>query len=124
MVTQLTPQRFDLPTIEGWAAGDSRQLTFVVTQDDTPRDITTDDVSWRLQRRPYDASETVIDGDSTGVTVNTSGIADPTAGEIVVDINEGALSGEWGEYTQVIVVDPQDDTRLTWRGGVLIEDTG
>jgi len=124
MATQLTPQRFDLPTIEGWAAGDSRQFAFVVTQDGDPRDITNDSLSWRLQRRPYDASATVIDGDSAGVTVNTDQTVDPTAGEIRVDIAEDTLTGEWGEYTQVITVDPLGDTRLQWRGGVLIEDTG
>jgi len=95
-----------------------------VTQDGDPRDITNDSVSWRLQRRPYDASETVIDGDSAGVTVNTDQTVDPTVGEIRVDIAEGTLTGEWGEYTQVITVDPPDDTKLTWRGGVLVEDTG
>jgi len=124
MATQLTPQRFDLPTIEGWAAGDSRQLEFIVSQDGNPRDITNDSVSWRLQRRPYDSSETVIDGDSAGVTIQTETVSDPTAGEFRVDIDEGTLSGEWGEYTQVVEIDPPGGTRLTWRGGVLVEDTG
>jgi len=54
---------------------------------------------------------------------NPNGV-DPEPGFPVDVLAEDTLTGEWGEYTQVITVDPPDDTRLQWRGGVLVEDTG
>lgn len=125
MATKLTPQSFDLPAIEGWAAGDSRQLSFVVTQDGDPKDLTNDTVEWYLLARPYhDADEAVLSGDSEGVDIYTDEVVDPTAGEIRVDIGESATVGEWGAYTQRVVVDPPGDSRQSWRGDVTLEDAG
>ena len=125
MVTQLSPQRFDLPKIDGWAAGDNRQLLFVVTQDGDPKDITTDDIRWQLLERPYhDSTDAVLSGESSGVEVRRDGVVDPEAGEFRVDIGASATSGLWGEYTQRVVVDPPSDTQQTWRGSVVIEDAG
>ena len=125
MVTQLSPQRFDLPKIDGWAAGDNRQLSFVVTQDGEPKDITTDDIRWQLLERPYhDSTDAVLSGESSGVEIRTDSVVDPEAGEFRVDIAASATSGLWGEFTQRVVVDPPNDTQQTWRGGVVIEDAG
>lgn len=125
MVTQLSPQRFELPGIEGWAAGDSRQLSFVVTQDGAPKDITNDDVRWLLLERPYhDDADAVLSGESAGVEIRRETVVDPTAGEFRVDISESATVGEWGSYTQRVVVDPPLETRQTWRGPVVLEDAG
>jgi len=37
MPTTLDPTRFELPPIEGWLAGDSRQLSFIVEQAGEPK---------------------------------------------------------------------------------------
>jgi len=125
MVTQLSPQRFDLPKIDGWAAGDNRQLSFVVTQDGEPKDITADDIRWQLLERPYhDSDDAVLSGDFEGVEIRREGVADAEAGEFRVDIGASATGGLWGEYTQRVVVDPPNDTQQTWRGGVVLEDAG
>ena len=125
MVTQLSPQRFDLPKIDGWAAGDNRQLSFVVTQDGDPKDITTDDIRWQLLERPYhDSDDAVLSGDSDAVDIRRDSVVDAEAGEFRVDIGASATVGLWGEYTQRVVVDPPNDTQQTWRGGVVLEDAG
>ena len=125
MVTQLSPQRFDLPKIDGWAAGDNRQLLFVVTQNGEPKDITADDIRWQLLERPYhDSTDAVLSGDSEGVEIRREGVVEAEAGEFRVDIGASATVGLWGEYTQRVVVDPPNDTQQTWRGGVVIEDAG
>ena len=125
MVTQLSPQRFDLPKIDGWAAGDSRRLTFVVTQDGAPKDIESDTLEWQLLERPYhDSSEAVLSGDDDGVEIRRETFVDAEAGEFRVDIDASATVGLWGEYTQRVVVDPLNETRQSWRGDVVIEDAG
>ena len=125
MVTQLSPQRFDLPKIDGWAAGDSRRLTFVVTQDGAPKDITPDDIRWQLLDRPYhDSVDAVLSGDSSGVEIRRETFVDAEAGEFRVDIGASATVGLWGEYTQRVVVDPAVDSQQSWRGDVVIEDAG
>jgi len=127
MATQLTPQRFDLDAIEGWPAGNSRTLNFRVFVDTeaTPKDITNDVIRWRLVERPYhDAADAVLDGETDGVDIRTEGVVDPTAGEFRVDIGPGVTDALWGEYTQVVVVDPLAVSRQSWRGDVLIEDSG
>lgn len=126
MSTQLTPQSFDLPRIDGWATPDSRRLEFVVTQDGAPKDISNDHISWWLLNRPYQPrAEAVVDGEGTeGVSIRTESVVDPIAGEFRVDIAAGTLDGEWGEYTQVVRVDPPGESQLTWRGPVVLEHTG
>ena len=125
MVTQLSPQRFDLPKIDGWAAGDNRQLSFVVTQDGAPKDITGDDIRWQLLERPYhDNSDAVVSGDDDGVEIRRETFVDAEAGEFRVDIGASATVGLWGEYTQRVVVDPPLDSQQSWRGDVVIEDAG
>jgi len=120
---ELDPTRDTLPTIEGWPAEDSRRLLFVVTQDGTPKDISNDTVTWELRTRPYQsAGDVVLDESDDDVTIFTDTVVDPTAGEARVDIAEGALSGEWGDYWQVVTVDPPDKSRQSWTGKVVLTD--
>jgi len=125
MPTTLDPTRFELPAIEGWPAGDSRQLSFSVEQGGAPKDITADTVAWYLLERPYhDLAEAVLSGDSTGVDLRTEQVVDPSAGEFRVDVAEDATGELWGEYWQLVVVDPPGGSRQTWRGDVTLEANG
>ena len=125
MVHTLSTQSFELSAVTGWAAGDSRRLTFVVTQDGEPKDIESDTLEWQLLERPYhDSSEAVLSGDDDGVEIRRETFVDAEAGEFRVDIDASATDGLWGEYTQRVVVDPLDETRQSWRGDVVIEDAG
>lgn len=120
---ELDPTRDTLPTIEGWPAGDSRRLLFTVTQDGSPKDITNDTVTWELRTRPYEsAGDTELDGSDSGVTIQTDTVVDPTAGEARVDIAEDATAGLWGDYWQVVTIDPPGDSRQSWTGKVVISD--
>jgi len=117
----LDPTRDTLPTIEEWPAEDSRRLLFVVTQDGSAKDISNDTVEWQLRTRPYQsAGETVLDDTDDAVTVWTDGVVDPTAGETRVDIAEGALSGEWGDYWHVVTIDPPGESRQSWTGKAVV----
>jgi len=125
MPTTLDPTRFELPAIEGWPAGDSRQLSFTVEQGGTPKDITNDTVEWYLLKRPYhDLADAILSGESSGVEIFRDTVVDPTAGEFRVDVDEDATANEWGEYWQLVVVDPPGGSRQTWRGGVTLESRG
>jgi len=118
---ELDPTRDTLPTIEGWPAEDSRRLLFVVTQDGSAKDISNDTVTWELRTRPYQsAGETVLDGSDSDVNIRRENVVDPTAGEARVDIDEGALSGEWGDYWQVVTVDPPGNSQQSWTGKVVV----
>ena len=126
MPTELNPARFELPPIEGWIAGDSRQLNFTVTlPDGSNKDISNDEVRWYLLDKPYvSPSEATLSGDDSGVEIITDTLVDPTNGEFRVDVSESATSGEWGDYWQVVVVDPLDDSLQSWQGKVLLTDAG
>lgn len=125
MPTELSPARNELDPITGWPAGDSRQLSFTVTQDGTPKDISNDEVEWYLLEREYDAlADAVLSPSDSRVDIRTNTVVDPTAGEFRVDIADDESSDLWGEYTQVVVVDPPGDSRQSWRGDVVIDDSG
>jgi len=125
MPTTLEPTRFELPAIEGWPAGDSRQLSFSVEQGGSPKDITNDAVEWYLLERPYhELADAILSGDSTGVEIFRDTVVDPTAGEFRVDVDESATADEWGTYWQLVVVDPPGGSRQTWRGDVTLESRG
>jgi len=51
-------------------------------------------------------------------------VVDPVSGEFRVDIAEDATAGEWGQYWQLVVVDPPADSQQTWQGRVLLSDAG
>jgi len=119
---ELSPERDTLPTIEGWPSEDSRRLLFTVTQDGSAKDISNDTVEWELRTRPYQsAGDVVLDG-SDDVNIRRENIVDPTQGEARVDIAEGALSGEWGDYWHVVTVDPPGESRQSWTGKVVLTD--
>ena len=125
MAYTLSTQSFELSAVTGWAAGDSRRLTFVVTQDDQPKNITDDDIRWQLLERSYhDSDGAVLSGDSDAVEIRRDGVVDAEAGEFRVDIGASATVGLWGEFSQRVVVDPPGETRQSWRGDVVIEDAG
>ena len=127
MVTELNPTRFELEPIDGWPAGDSRTLEFTVVVDDnaTPKDISQDDIRWFLLDKPYrSATESTLGPNSDGVDIITDQLVDPTAGEFRVDIAADATDGEWGDYWQLVVVDPPGDSQQTWQGRVLVSDAG
>jgi len=113
----------DIERVEDWFSSDSHRILFTVTQDGSPRDISNDDLSWALYEDPYDfGSQTpIIDDSDAGVEIVTDPEVDPTSGEFEVRVDEGTLSGEWGEYWERPVVDPTGDTRQSWRGEVWLE---
>ena len=122
MVHTLSTQSFELSAVTGWAAGDSRRLTFVVTQDGEAKNIESDTLEWQLLERPYHIrADAVLDDDSDGVTLS---VLDGSAGEFRVVVDAGATVGLWGRYSQRVVVDPPGETRQSWRGDVVIEDAG
>ena len=126
MVTELNPSRFELEPIDGWPTGDSRQLNFSVQlSDGSAKDITNDEIRWFLLDKPYrSATDSVLGPNSDGVTIFTDSVVDPVAGEFRVDIAEDATAGEWGQYWQLVVVDPPGDSQQTWQGRVLLSDAG
>jgi len=122
MPATLDPTRFEIDSIDGWPAGDSRTLNFTVVQGGDPKDITNDDVEWYLIERPYhDPSQALLSGDDDSIDIRTADVVDPTAGEFRVDIAPDATVDRWGEYHQLVVVDPPVVSRQTWRGEVTIE---
>jgi hypothetical protein len=66
----------------------------------------------------------VLSGDDSGVEIITDTLVDPTSGEFRVNVSESATSEEWGDYWQVVVVDPLDDSLQSWQGKVLLTDAG
>ena len=121
----LDPTRFDLPELDEWPAGDSRQLNFTVETNGEPKDLSNDTIRWSLLPRPYSPlSDAVLDGDDAGVDIRTDQVVDPTAGEFRVDIAEGATAGLWGEYFQRVEINPPGDDRQSFAGDVIIEDLG
>jgi len=125
MPTQLSPDRNDLPPVSGWPQSDSRQLSFTVTQDGTAKDISNDEIEWYLLERSYDdPTDAVLSPSDSRVEVRTTAVVDPTQGEFRVDIAEDEDSELWGEYHQLVVVDPPGDSRQSWRGPVVIDDSG
>jgi hypothetical protein len=125
MPTELSPSRNELSVVDGWPQADSRQFSFVVTQDGSPKDISNDEIEWYLLTEPYDnLADAVLSPSNSRVEIRTSAVVDPTAGEFRVDIAEAEDSDLWGEYTQVVVVDPPGDSRQSWRGPVVIDDSG
>jgi hypothetical protein len=126
MVHEITPSRVALAPIEAWPTGDSRTLAFTVAVDDqgTPKDLSNDTIRWSLLRKPYaERSDAVVTDADAGVTLQTGGVVDPTAGEFRVDIAEDAVTG-WGPRWQRVVVDPPDDSRQSWRGPVTLVARG
>lgn len=122
MVHALSTQSFELSTITGWLSGDSRRLTFVVTQNDAVKDITSDTLQWQLLRRPYHTrADAVLDETSDGVELT---VIDGENGEFRVDVAADATDGLWGQHSQRVVVDPPSETRQSWRGDVVLEDGG
>ena len=123
MPTALDPDRFELDPIDGWLSPDSRQLLFTVElADGSAKDISNDSLEWYLLAKPYASDgDAVVSGSDPGVEVRTD-VVDPTAGESRVDIKQGTLTGEWGEYHQRVTVDPPDGSRQTWQGRVTLTD--
>jgi len=121
MPTLSTDEDHRIDRIEDWVAGDSHRIAFTVTQDGTPRDITDDEISWRLSRRPYQRTDTVLDDSAAGIEVVTDTRVDTTNGEFEVRIDEGVTSDNWGEYWATVVVDPPGDSKQSWLGAVAIE---
>jgi len=122
MAHTLSTQAFELSAVTGWGAGDSRRLTFVVTQDGAPKDIDADTLAWQLLERPYHTrADAVLDDDSDGVTLS---VLDAAAGEFRVVVDAETTVGLWGRYSQRVVVDPPGESRQSWRGDVVIEDAG
>jgi hypothetical protein len=126
MVHEITPSRVTLAPIEAWPTGDSRTLAFTVAVDDqgTPKDLSNDTIRWSLLRKPYaERSDAVVTDADAGVTLQTDGVVDPTAGEFRVDVAEDVVTG-WGPRWQRVVVDPPDDSRQSWRGPVTLVARG
>lgn len=126
MPHEISPSRSTLPPIEDWRTGDSRRLAYTVTVDDqgTPKDITEDELSWSLLRKPYqERADALLTDESSGVHIRRSPYTDPTAGEFEVRIEEDTLS-EWGGFWQRVVLDPLDDTRQSWLGTVSVSSRG
>ena len=123
MATTLDPTRYRIdPIDDGWMAGDSRTLNFTVVQGGDPKDITNDEVEWYLIERPYHKpAEALLSGDDASVDIRTEDVVDPTAGEFRVDIKPEATECLWGEYHQLVVVDPPVASRQSWRGDVVVE---
>lgn len=111
----------EIPSIDDWIATDSRQLSFTVTVENGPKDITEDEVEWFLTEKSYEGRADAVLSDTDGeVTIQRETVVDPEAGEFRVDVAEDALAGEWGEYHQHVVVDPLGDSRQSWRGDVAL----
>lgn len=122
---ELAPDEATLPAIQGWPTGDSRELLFTVTVDDTgtPKDISNDDLRWGLLDREYDdRADAVLTEASAGVTLSTDPVVDPTAGEFRVEIAEDTVE-DWGRLYQEAIVDPVDSSRQTWVGPVVLTDS-
>lgn len=111
----------EIPSIDDWIATDSRQLSFTVTVESGPKDITEDEVEWFLTEKAYQGrADAVLSDTDAGVDVKREAVVDPEAGEFRVDVAEDALAGEWGDYHQHVVVDPLGDSRQSWRGDVTL----
>ena len=118
-----TEQGYQIPEIDTIVRGDSRRLTFTVTVDGVPKDLTGDTLRWGLFDREYQsdfASATLSEADAD-VAIRTDPIVDPTAGEFEVKIDEGAFDVLAGEYFQRVVVDPANASLQTWVGRLLIQ---
>ena len=125
MPYELSPEENELDPIATWPAGDSRRLSFTVTQDGSPKDITNDGVEWWLAERPYDAlADALLSTGDSRVTVQRDTVVDPTAGEFRIDIAEDPDADLWGSYYQVVVVDPPGDSRQSWVGPVVVDGSG
>lgn len=120
----LTTTDYDIPEIEGWIAGDSRRLEFTVNLGDGFRkNLTDDELSWYLTAKPYEGEADAILSDADAeVDVIRTGNYDETNGEFAVDIGQGTLAGEWGQYWHHVEIDPPLDTKQSWRGRVTLVD--
>jgi len=116
----------EIPRVEEWKNTDSRVLSFEVTQDGEPRDITGDTVTWELYLKPYNRPGVtpLLSDSEPDVNLVTSGAGvDGTAGEFEVQVSEGGVSDLWGKVYQQVVVDPPDSSRQTFIGEVWLTDT-
>jgi len=114
---------FELPTVEEFFAGDSRDLVFQVTDDNgDPVDISGATVEWALYEREYhdDPADALLTGDDASVEIVTDNRVDLTNGEWEVRLDPEATEGEWGEYYHRPVVTDVEGNRASWRGEIIL----
>jgi hypothetical protein len=120
MTPTLTTGETELPAVDGWRTGDSREFLFTVAVDDagTPKDVSNDELRWELLEKPYQTRSAALHTEaSAGIDLRTDPFVDPTAGEFEVVIDEDVVTGR-GELYQRVVVGPPGDSRQSWVGPV------
>ncbi len=114
----------ELPDVDDWLSGDSRELAYqVVHANGDPIDISDASVSWALYRREYEdqPSDAVLSESDSGVEVITDSRVDSANGEFKVRVSASATEGLHGELYHRPEVEQQDGTTASWRGRVVIE---
>jgi hypothetical protein len=120
---ELTQYDFELPAVEEWLAGDSRELAFrVVDANGDPVDVSGATFAWALFNREYqdDPADAVLSDADSGVEIVTDNRVDTTAGEWEVRIDAAATEDTWGEYYHRPEVVQADGTTASWRGEVVL----
>lgn len=97
-----------------YVEGESVRWEFTVTRDGSAYDLTNGSVEWYLlPNRGAPATDAVLDGSSSGVSVS---IVDAAAGRVDVVIDRGVTDGLADVYYQRLVVDDSQDGRQIYRG--------
>lgn len=120
---ELTHSDFTLPEIDSVFAGDSRQLSFrVVDENGDGVDITGATVEWSLFNRSYqdDPADAVLTDGDASVELVTDNRVDSENGEWEVRLSPEATEGNWGSFYHRPVVTDADGNRASWRGEIVL----
>lgn len=112
-----------LPDIDDAFSGDSRTLSFQVTDGNGDGvDISNATVTWGLWDREYlddDADAELTQADS-GVEVVTDNRVDTSIGQFEIRLDPQATEDLWGDFYHRPAVEQSDGSVASWRGVLTI----
>ena len=123
MPHSLDPSAFILDDVVDFLAGDSRVLSFTLTDGNgNPVDVSNATIEYRWFEREYQTGDSaaVLTGDDADVEIVTDNRVDTTAGEFEIRLDPSATVDLYGDYYQKARVVQEDESEASWVGRINI----